>query len=55
MDPVLYVSLVLGLAMVCTTIVCVVALFRAHRADVVALVRELPQLVAALLHRRRRP
>lgn len=55
MDPAVLVTLVIGLAMLCATTVCIVALFRAHRTDVVDLVRELPQLVAALLHRRRRP
>ncbi|MCX4451631.1 hypothetical protein [Streptomyces sp. NBC_01789] len=44
---------VIALALFCATVVCVVAICRAHRGDVVNVVRVLPELVAAL--RRRRP
>ncbi|MEU5416584.1 hypothetical protein [Streptomyces clavifer] len=44
---------VLALALLCATVVCIVAICRAHRGDIVAVVRVLPELVAAL--RRRRP
>ncbi|MFE7333186.1 hypothetical protein ACFU8W_52190 [Streptomyces sp. NPDC057565] len=36
----------------CSTVVCVVAICRAHRADVVAVLRALPGLVTALLRRK---
>lgn len=42
------------LAILCVTVVCVVALGRAHRADTVAVVRALPELVTAFVRRWRR-
>ncbi|MEU7065624.1 hypothetical protein [Streptomyces sp. NPDC046161] len=39
---------VLVTALVCATVVCVVALCRAHRTDAVAVVRALADLVAVL-------
>ncbi|MFD8663571.1 hypothetical protein ACFV1V_33850 [Streptomyces globisporus] len=47
-------ALVIGLAVFCATVVCVVALCRAQRTDVVAVVRELPELAHTLARRRRR-
>ncbi|MFI5474563.1 hypothetical protein ACIA6D_30540 [Streptomyces cacaoi] len=47
------VPLGLVVALLCITTVCVVAILRAHRSDVVAVVRALPALAAALLRRRR--
>ncbi|MFJ5725018.1 hypothetical protein [Streptomyces sp. NPDC093149] len=48
------ITLALGLALVpvCAAVVCVVAICRARRSDVVAVVRALPGLAAALLRRR---
>ena len=45
-------ALVLALALLCSTVVSVVAICRAHRADVVAIVRTLPELITALLRRK---
>ncbi|MFF3727752.1 hypothetical protein ACFYYM_35905 [Streptomyces erythrochromogenes] len=38
----------------CATIVCVVAMFRGHRTDTVALVRALAELVSAFTRYRRK-
>jgi hypothetical protein len=46
------VPLVLGLALLCATLVCLVAILRAHRSDVVTVIGALPRLVAALLRRK---
>ncbi|WP_147982868.1 hypothetical protein [Streptomyces sp. gb1(2016)] len=43
------VPVALIVALLCATLVCVVAICRAHRDDVVAVLRALPGLVAALL------
>ncbi|MFF3677370.1 hypothetical protein ACFYYS_25745 [Streptomyces sp. NPDC002120] len=45
---------VLVTALVCATIVCVVALCRAHRTDAVAIVRALAELVAVFTRYRRK-
>ena len=45
-------ALVLALALLCSTVVCIVAICRAHRADVVAVLRALPGIVTALLRRK---
>jgi hypothetical protein len=45
-------AVVLALALLCSTLVCIVAICRAHRGDVVAVLRALPELVAALLRRK---
>ncbi|WP_326679917.1 hypothetical protein [Streptomyces sp. NBC_01237] len=42
-----------GLSLLCVTVVCVVAICRAHQTDVVAVVLALPELALALLRRRR--
>ena len=42
-------------AILCATLVCTVALLRANRSDVVAVVRALPELAATLIRYRRRP
>ncbi|MFV5994918.1 hypothetical protein ACNPQM_21280 [Streptomyces sp. NPDC056231] len=41
-----------GLGLLCATAVCIVAICRAHRADVVSVLRALPGLVTALLRRK---
>ncbi|MFB8040275.1 hypothetical protein ACFC8F_03110 [Streptomyces hydrogenans] len=46
--------LVLGLAIVAAAVVSVVAILRAERTDVVAVVRALPELAATLMRWRRR-
>jgi hypothetical protein len=46
------VPLALVVALLCATVVCLAAICRAHRADVVAVLRALPGLVAALLRRK---
>lgn len=48
------VPLILALGVICLTVVCVVALLRAHRTDTVSVVRALPDLAAVFLRRRRR-
>jgi hypothetical protein len=45
---------VLVTALVCATVVCVVALCRAHRTDAVAVVRALADLVAVFTRYRRK-
>lgn len=56
LDPILLALLVLLAGVVCATLVCVVALCRAHRTDIVAVVRALADLVAAFLrYRRKKP
>ncbi|TFE54713.1 hypothetical protein E3E14_07225 [Streptomyces sp. ICN441] len=50
---VLPVLIVVGIA--CATIVCIVAICRAHRTDTVAVLKALPELAATLLRYRRRP
>lgn len=45
---------VLVTALVCATVVCVVALCRAHRTDAVAIVRALAELVAVFTRYRRK-
>ncbi|MFC8270805.1 hypothetical protein ACFUIZ_34590 [Streptomyces cinereoruber] len=45
---------VLCVALVCATAVCVTAILRAHRSDVVAVVKALPELAATLLRWRRK-
>lgn len=47
------VPLALIVALLCATVVCLAAICRAHRTDVVAVVRALPDLALALLRRRR--
>ncbi|MEW2556130.1 hypothetical protein AB0957_30955 [Streptomyces zhihengii] len=54
-DPMLLaLPLILALGVICVTVVCVVALLRAHRTDTVSVVRALPELAAVFLRRRRR-
>ncbi|MFB7411388.1 hypothetical protein ACFCZ2_29835 [Streptomyces sp. NPDC056202] len=56
MDPLLLLPfLVVAFGILCAAAVCVVALFRAHRTDTVAVVRALPELAATLLRLRRLP
>ncbi|MFD3334655.1 hypothetical protein ACFWV1_18650 [Streptomyces sp. NPDC058700] len=45
---------VLCVALLCATAVCMTALLRAHRSDVVAVIRALPELAATLMRWRRR-
>ncbi|MFE5963180.1 hypothetical protein [Streptomyces rubiginosohelvolus] len=52
-DPLLVPLLFAALAVVCTAFVCVVAIARADRRDVVAVVRALPELAAVLIRLRR--
>ncbi|WP_158714858.1 hypothetical protein [Streptomyces erythrochromogenes] len=54
LDPMSLALLVLPTGLVCATIVCVVALFRGHRTDTVALVRALAELVSAFTRYRRK-
>ncbi|MFD5489475.1 hypothetical protein ACFWIV_28875 [Streptomyces virginiae] len=59
-DPTILVSLVslvpiaLLVALVCATVVCVVALLRGHRSDTVAVVRALAELVSVFTRYRRK-
>jgi hypothetical protein len=46
-------AVTIGLGLLCGTAVCIVAICRAHRTDVVAVVRALPELALALVRRRR--
>ncbi|MFE5523456.1 hypothetical protein ACFQ9Q_37915 [Streptomyces virginiae] len=56
LDPMTLVLLVLLVGIVCATVVCVVALFRAHRTDTVALVRALAELVSVFTrYRHKKP
>lgn len=48
------VLVVLCTAIICATVVCVVALLRADRSDITSVVRALPELAATLGRRRRR-
>jgi ABC-type arginine transport system permease subunit len=50
----LLLPLALLLGLVCATVVCLVALSRADRTDIVAVTRELPDLVAIFLRYRRK-
>ncbi|MGW5925972.1 hypothetical protein ACWF2L_06945 [Streptomyces anulatus] len=53
LDPLL-IPLVVGAFMVlCAAVVCVVVIVRADRRDVVAVVRELPELAAVMIRWRR--
>ncbi|MFD3940238.1 hypothetical protein ACFWSP_35435 [Streptomyces sp. NPDC058618] len=55
LDPMTFALLVVLLtSLLCATVVCVVALSRAHRTDVVAVVRALPELIAAFIRYRRK-
>jgi hypothetical protein len=47
-------AVTIGLGMICATAVCIVAIHRAERGDVVAVVRALPELALTLARRRRR-
>lgn len=47
-------ALVIGLGLLCATSVCIVAIRRAERTDVVAVVRALPELALTIARRRRR-
>ncbi|MCX4482384.1 hypothetical protein OG890_00220 [Streptomyces anulatus] len=53
-DPLLISLVVVGFTVLCAAVVCVVAIVRAERRDVVAVVRELPELAAVLIRFRRR-
>ncbi|MFD3511200.1 hypothetical protein [Nocardia sp. NPDC058666] len=56
MDPMTLALLVLIVGLLCATVVCIVALFRAHRTDTVALVGELAELVSVFTrYRRKKP
>ncbi|MEV0876027.1 MULTISPECIES: hypothetical protein [Streptomyces] len=46
------VPVALIIALLCATMVCITAICRAHRGDVVAVLGALPGLVAALLRRK---
>ncbi|MEU8598801.1 hypothetical protein ACH475_14030 [Streptomyces globisporus] len=52
-DSLLVPFLLAALAVVCTAFVCIVAIARADRRDVVAVVRALPELAAVLVRFRR--
>ncbi|MEV7660139.1 hypothetical protein AB0O39_39085 [Streptomyces anulatus] len=52
-DPLLIPVAVVALAVLCAALVCVVAIVRADRRDVVAVVRALPDLAATLIRFRR--
>ncbi|MFI5721280.1 hypothetical protein [Streptomyces cyaneofuscatus] len=41
------------LAVLCTTLICLVAILRAHPGDVVTVLRALPAVIAAMLRRKR--
>ncbi|MFE5963625.1 MULTISPECIES: hypothetical protein [Streptomyces] len=53
-DPLLIPLFLVGLAVLCAALVCVTAIVRADRRDVVAVVRALPELAATLIRFRRR-
>ncbi|WP_097968730.1 hypothetical protein [Streptomyces sp. or20] len=53
-DPLLISVAVVALAVLCAALVCVVAIVRADRRDVVAVVRALPELAATLTRFRRK-
>ncbi|ARE78350.1 hypothetical protein ACFVZ8_13425 [Streptomyces sp. NPDC059558] len=56
LDSMTLALLVLPAGFLCATVVCVVALCRAHRNDIVALVRALAELVSAFTrYRRKKP
>ncbi|MFI6125476.1 hypothetical protein ACIBCU_38205 [Streptomyces sp. NPDC051064] len=46
------VPIALIVALLCITVISLAAIFRAHRGDVVAVLRALPGLVAAMLRRK---
>lgn len=55
-DPALLVlPLLITVGVLCVTVVCIVALCRAHRTDTVAVVKALPELAATFLRYRRGP
>nr|CAA56753.1 unnamed protein product [Streptomyces viridosporus] len=56
-DTLLIPLFVVALAVLCAALVCVTAIVRADRRDVVAVVRALPELAATLIRfrRKRRP
>ncbi|WP_331756664.1 hypothetical protein [Streptomyces sp. NBC_01568] len=54
MDPMTLALLVLLVGFLCATVVCIVALCRAHWTDTVALVGELAELVSVFTRYRRR-
>ncbi|NEB06907.1 hypothetical protein G3I78_49020 [Streptomyces sp. SID13726] len=54
LDPMSLALLVLLTGLVCATAVCIVALFRGHRSDTVALVRALAELVSVFTRYRRK-
>ncbi|MEU0160174.1 hypothetical protein ABZ154_15370 [Streptomyces sp. NPDC006261] len=47
------VPLALLTAVLCATLVCLVAILRAHRGDVVTVLLALPAIIAAMLRRKR--
>lgn len=47
------VPLALLAAVLCATLVCLVAILRAHRGDVVTVLLALPAVIAAMLRRKR--
>ncbi|GAA2639716.1 hypothetical protein GCM10010425_49990 [Streptomyces spororaveus] len=56
MNPMTLALLVLLVGFLCATVVCIVALCRAHRTDTVALVGELADLVSVFTrYRRKKP
>ncbi|MDX3540849.1 hypothetical protein PV721_42530 [Streptomyces sp. MB09-01] len=56
LDPMTLVLLALVTGFLCATVVCVVALCRAHRTNTVALVRALAELVSVFTrYRRKKP
>lgn len=54
-DPLLIPFVLVALGILCAAAVCIVALIRAERTDVVAVVRALPELASTLARYRRRP
>ncbi|MFE5518346.1 hypothetical protein ACFQ9Q_11540 [Streptomyces virginiae] len=56
LDPMTLALFVLLAGFLCATVVCVLALCRAHRTDIVALVRALAELVSVFTrYRRKKP
>ncbi|MFE2210326.1 hypothetical protein [Streptomyces rubiginosohelvolus] len=53
-DPLLIPIALVALTVLCAALVCVTAIVRADRRDVVAVVRALPELAATLTRFRRR-
>ncbi|MCX5278423.1 hypothetical protein [Streptomyces virginiae] len=54
LDPMTLAILVLLVGVLCATVVCVVALCRAHRSDTVDVVRALSELVSVFTRFRRK-